>query len=135
MSAKWQHGKGFRITGYVTRKFTPPTRKCCFLPVETPGDKPGKQDKTEMVAFQDLVEQADALGVGEVVQVTGSIGSKLLTDKARKDVQVDGKNVWVLQLIVRTIAVEGKAKAEAPKEPEKKLNNWEAEDKKNGIDW
>ena len=35
-----------------------------------------------MVAFQDLVEQADALGVGEDVQVTGSIGSKLLTDKA-----------------------------------------------------
>ena len=48
---KWQHGKGFRITGYVTRKFTPPSRKCVFITIETPGEKPGKLDKTEMVVL------------------------------------------------------------------------------------
>ena len=130
---KWQHGKGFRITGYVTRKFTPPSRKCCFLTIETPGEKPGKLDKTEMVAFQDLVEQADALGVGQVVQATGTIGSKLLTNKARADVQVDGKNVWILQLIVRTIAVEGESEKEKPKE--KTSEDKAADERESKLDW
>lgn len=133
MSSNWTHGKGFRITGYVTRIFTPPSGKCCFLTIETPGD--GKADKTEMVGFKETVSIMRNLGVGEVVQVTGTISNKLLQNKARQDVQVDGRNCWILQLVVKTVAVEGtKEKPSAGGPPPKGLSVAE-QSKADKVDW
>lgn len=106
-------GAGVRITGFLERKFTPPSRKCCFLTVSFPSEKPGKRTKVDLVAFSENMEAADALGQGEKVTITAALGMKKLTNKARADVQVDGRDVWTLQLAVRTIKTEG-AKEKPP---------------------
>lgn len=100
-------GAGVRITGFVEKKFTPPSRKCVFVTVSFPSEKPGKRTKVDLVAFGDLIPEADALGQGEKVTITAALGQKKLTNKARADVQVDGRDVWVLQLVIRTIKTEG----------------------------
>lgn len=113
-------GAGVRITGFVERKFTPPSRKCCFVTVSFPGEMPGKRTKVDVVAFSENVEAADALGQGEKVTITAGLGNKKLTNKAKQDVEVDGRAVWTIQLVVRSIKTEGTKQAPpAPKEPPK----------------
>lgn len=139
--AKWEHGKGFEITGYVSRKFVPPSGKCAFLTIETPGDR-GKPDKTEMVGFGDLVVEMGSAKEGDVVRVTGTIGTKSLQNKAHQDVTVDDRKVWLVQLIARTIEIEGRAAASKPAlgetEPDAPASaapasrDWE---KDGGVDW
>lgn len=109
-------GAGVRITGIVERVFTPPSRKCSFLTVSYPGEK--KRQKTELVAFKEQTEIVAKLGVGETVTVTAGLGNKVLTDRAKKNVQVDGKDAWVLQLVVRTVKTDKTSAAEPPKLPE-----------------
>ncbi len=109
-------GHGVRITGYVERVFTPPSRKCSFVTVSFPSEKPGKRTKVDLVAFQDMVEPASALGQGELVTVTAGLSNKLLTNKAKQDVQVDGRNVWILQMVIRTITTAKSDTKAAPKD-------------------
>jgi hypothetical protein len=106
-------GAGFRICGIVIRRFVPPSGACAFLTLEVPTDK-GKRAKLDMVTF-DCVVDVGALGEGQTVQVTGSIGSKAVKDKAKQDVQVDGRTLWVPQLVIKAVTVE----AAKPKEPPK----------------
>ncbi len=138
MTAKFERGHGVRVCGFVERAFVPPSGKCAFLTVAVPG-RP-KEQKIEMRTFdkEDLIPRIKALGVGQIVTVTAGIESNKLTNKARQEVQVDGRTAWVMVLTIRTLAVEGEA--EKAKEPEKtqaapKTLDWEEEDKKNGIDW
>ncbi len=136
MNTLGQEGAGVRITGFVERVFVPPSGKCAFLEVSFPGEKPGKRQKVELVAFGEAIDPVRALGKGEKVQVTAGLSSKVLSNKARAEVEVDGRKVWMLQLVVRTVKTEG-GEEKAPDAPpaEKKSTNWESEDKKNGIDW
>ncbi len=126
MNSLGQEGAGVRITGIVERVFTPPSRKCSFLTLSFPGEKPGKRTKVELVAFGEQIEPVAALGQGETTTVTAGLSNKLLTNKQRVDVQVDGRSVWVLQLVIRTVKT---ATAEHAS------TSWEEDDAKAGIKW
>lgn len=104
--ASWERGAGFRITGAVVRKYVPPSGKCAFLTLGTPGNR-GEQ-KTDCKTFDLLVvEEIAALGVGQTVQVTGSVESEKVKDKKGNEILVDGYAKWVPSLVVKTVAVEG----------------------------
>ncbi len=136
MNSLGQEGAGVRITGFVERVFVPPSGKCAFLEVSFPGEKPGKRQKVELVAFGESIDPVRALGKGEKVQVTAALSSKVLSNKARAEVEVDGRKVWMLQLVVRTVKTEGGEGSDDNKKTEdKKKTTWEDDDKKAGIDW
>ena len=98
-------GAGFRVCGIVIRRFVPPSGKCAFLTLEVPTDK-GKKAKLEMVTF-DCVVDVGSLGEGQTVQVTGSIVSTVPKAKDKSDVTVDGRALWIPQLIIKAVTVEG----------------------------
>jgi hypothetical protein len=131
-------GCGVRIVGFVESVRVPPSRKCVFLTVSFPGEKVGKRAKVDLVAFADTMESVEALGQGEKVQVTAALSKKVLSGKDRKAVQVDGRDAWVLQLIVRTVKTEKADAPEAPPEGEKRTA-WESEQLGQGkagkVDW
>lgn len=102
----FEHGAGFRICGAVVRKFVPPSGKCAFVDIATPGKK--GEIKHELRTFDyDLIVEVGSLGVGQIVQVTGSVESETLKDKGRNDVKVDGRTAWVSKLTIRALTVEG----------------------------
>jgi hypothetical protein len=114
----FEHGAGFRICGAVVRRFVAPSGKVAFLTLGVPG--PRGEVKHELRTFkEDLIVEVGSLGVGQIVQVTGSIDNERLTDKSRKEVTVDGRAAWVTKLTIKAIAVEGVSKASAPKQPER----------------
>lgn len=109
----FEQGAGFRICGAVVRKFVPPSGKCAFLTLATPGKK--GEVKHELRAFDyDLIVEAGSLGVGQIVQCTGSVDNEPLRDKARNDVQVDGRTAWVTKLTIRAMTVEGSSAKPKP---------------------
>lgn len=108
----FERGAGFRICGAVVRRFVPPSGKCAFLMLATPGKK--GEVKHELRAFDyDLIVEVGSLGVGQTVQCTGSVDNEPLKDKAKNDVQVDGRAAWVPKLTIRAMTVEGSSKAPA----------------------
>lgn len=133
-----KEGCGVRIVGIVERKYVPASGKCAFMTLSWPGDK-AKRIKMEMVAFGGNVETVGSLGVGETVQVLATLDTKPLKDNQKNDVQLDGRTVWVPQVIVRSIQAEAK--------PEKGPTTWEKEapdekglsvaelSKKDAVDW
>lgn len=106
MSAEWERGHGFRAVGFVERAFVPPSGKCAFLTVAVPGRK--SEQKIEMRTFDsETIAQVKSLGVGETVMVTAGVESNKLTNKAKQEVQVDGRTAWVMVLVIRTLRVQG----------------------------
>ncbi len=131
-------GCGVRIVGFVESVRVPPSRKCVFLTVSFPGEKVGKRTKVDLVAFADTMESVEALGQGEKVQVTAALSKKVLSNKAKQEVELDGNKVWVLQLIARTVKTEKSETPDGPP-PEKKSTAWESEQLGEGkagkVDW
>lgn len=140
MSNLGKEGCGVRIVGIVERKFVPPSGKCAFMTISWLGEK-AKRIKMEMVAFGDNIVAVGGLGVGETIQVLATLDTKPLKNKAREDVQVDGRTAWVPQVIVRTIQQEAKAppktttwERETPDAKPKGLSV-EQQSAKDGVDW
>lgn len=100
-------GGGVRITGLIEKVFTPQSGKCCFVTISFPGER--ARTKVELVAFGEQIGPTKALGVGETATITAGLGMKKLTNKNREDVQVDGRGVWTIQLVVRTVKTEPQA--------------------------
>ncbi|HEY6875577.1 MAG TPA: hypothetical protein VI384_04385 [Candidatus Dormibacteraeota bacterium] len=100
----FQHGRGFRICGAVVRKFVAPSGKIAFLTLDV--SAPPRSTKIEMRTF-DLVEDVGCLGVGQTVEVTGSVDMEKLTSKDRNPVMVDGREKWIPALTIKKITVEG----------------------------
>lgn len=99
-------GAGFRIVGYVVRRFVPPSGKVAFLTLDVPNSK-GKNNKIELRTFEsDMITEVGALGDGMTVQVTGSIDVECLKDKSKKDVQIDGRAKWVPALTIKALKIE-----------------------------
>lgn len=98
-------GAGFRVCGIVVRKFVPASGACAFLTLEVPTDR-GSKTKLEFVTFDQVVE-VGSLSDGSTCQVTGTISSKAVKDKSKNDVQVDGRTLWVPQLVIKAVTVEG----------------------------
>lgn len=103
MSSAWERGAGFRIIGFVERKFVPPSGRCAFVTVSVPGKS--KDQKLELVTF-DKIEDVGSLAIGATVQLRGHIGITTPKTKARDDVTVDGRSLWIPQLIVTDVAVQ-----------------------------
>lgn len=116
MSA-FRPGCGFRVVGHVVRKFVVASGRCAFLVLAVPGER--GERKHELRAFDDeIIIEIGALGVGMTVEALGTIENEALKDKARADVQVDGRACWVEKLTIRTLNVEGSSKVpEAPAAP------------------
>lgn len=101
----WEHGAGFRVTGYVIRTWAAPSGKFATLVVEAPNGKGGTK-KIDLRAFSDAVDQVKNLGNGQVVQVTGTVDMEKLTDKGRNEIKVDGYSKWTPALTIRNVEVE-----------------------------
>lgn len=109
----WERGAKFRVIGYVERSFVPPSGKCAFVTLAVPGRN--KDQKLEFVAFDhDAIVACGALGKGQTVQIRGNIGSQALKNKAKQDVEVDGRTVWTSRLEAVTIDVQGEKSKPAP---------------------
>lgn len=106
----WDRGAGFRIVGAVVRRFVPPSGKCAFVTLAVPGKK--GEVKHELRTFDhDLIVEVGSLGVGQIVQATGNVDNEPLRDKAKNDVQVDGRTAWVPKLTIRDLKIEGSSVA------------------------
>lgn len=106
-------GAGFRASGSVYKAFVPQSGKCAFLTVEFTNDR-GRVTKLETRTFDaTVIQQVRSLGQGEVVEVTGSIESEVAKDKAKQDVSVDGRLLWIPMLKLKSVKVDGAAKAKA----------------------
>lgn len=101
----WEHGAGFRITGYVVRVFKAPSGKFASLTIECPNGRGGTK-KIDLRAFSDAIDQVEHVGQGQVVQVTGTVDMEKLTSKDKNPVKVDGYEKWFPALTIRRLEVE-----------------------------
>ncbi len=99
---------------------------------------PGRQreQKIELRTFDaDRIARVGELGVGETVTVTAGVESNKLTNKARQEVQVDGRAVWCMVLTIRTLAVEGEQSGTSGESEKPKPLSLDEQSKKDGVDW
>lgn len=109
-------GCGFRIVGYVVRRWVNAGSTFATLVLAVPGDK--GERKHELRAFGDTVPAVAELGVGMTVEALGTIEVEVLKNKAHEDIKVDGYPAWIERLTIRTLNVEGSSKpAAAPSAP------------------
>ena len=103
-------GAGWRICAVVERVFAAPSGKFAEMTLAYP-DR-GKTAKSKVCAFDaEMVQRVASIGQGETVQVTGGFWNTKLTNKAKQPIQVDGRDVYDTKLVIRTLTVEGAAKA------------------------
>src|SRR5689334_10763810 len=100
-----KQGLGFRATGVLQRAFVPASGKCCFVTLEAHvGDKSRKH---ELRAFDaPVVSQLSGIASGSIVTLTGVIDCEPLKNKAKADVQVDGRVAWIEKLTIKAVKVE-----------------------------
>lgn len=102
----------WRVKGYVTRKFTMKSGTFGVLTVEYMGDR-GRKSTQEAFAFDSaVVAKIAAIGEGEGVDMRGTLMREALKDKAKNDIEVDGRKVWITKL--RLLAVEVMQRKAAP---------------------
>ena len=101
-------GSGFRICGIVTRRFVIPSGACAFLGLEVPIETRSGQRKIklDLITF-DCVGDVGALGEGQTVEVTGTVSSTVAKAQDRTDVQVDGRALWIPQLVIKAVNESG----------------------------
>ncbi len=110
-------GSGFRVCGYVVRKFVAPSGKVAFLVIDVPGEK-GRSSKIDLRAFDaEVIGDVGSLNVGAKAEMTGRIDVEKLAGKDRNPVTVDGRDAWVTKLTVRTVKVDGASIPAKPKQP------------------
>lgn len=115
-------GAGFRVCGFVVRRFVTPSGKAAFLTLDVPSEKAGKTKKIDLRAFDDeVIGDVGSLTPGAKVQVTGVVDMEKVTDKARAPIMIDGREKWTPALTIKKVTVEGSSKApKPPSEPSKK---------------
>lgn len=102
-------GSGFRIAGYVVRRWVAPSGKYSTLVLDVTVD--GRSKKLELRGFSDMAPDVGFLTVGQAVTVTGSVDMEKLTAKDKTPVKVDGYEVWKPALTIRKITVEASSVA------------------------
>ncbi len=106
----------FEIIGAVVRKYVAPSGKFASLKVETSTN--GFKSLHDLKTFDGTVcRQIETVGVGEMVKVTGELGSEVLKNKAKEPIEMDGYKVYVASLKVTNIAPVTE-KAEPKKNPD-----------------
>lgn len=112
--ASWDQGAGWRMCGAVVRKWISPTGKFASLTIGVPGNKGEIKHEVRAFSSSGLIDEINDLGVGQIVKVTGGVDREPLTDKARKEVKVDGYVVWVTKLTLKTLEIEGASRRPSP---------------------
>jgi hypothetical protein len=102
-------GSGFRIAGYVVRRWVAPSGKYSTLVLDVTVDSRSK--KIDLRGFSDVAADVGFLTVGQAVTVTGAVDMEKLTSKSKEPVKVDGYEVWKPALTIRKIVVEASSTA------------------------
>jgi single-stranded DNA-binding protein len=90
------------LHGVVTRKPYTSERFAAFSLRPPPVD--GRSSIIDVVAFDAAVIAAVGLAQeGDAVSVVGHLGSKKLTNKAKEEAQIDGRVVWILQVVADSV--------------------------------
>jgi hypothetical protein len=106
-----KEGGIWRVRGYLARKFVTKTKSCAFVTMEY-SDR-GRKAVQEAVAFDAaLIDQVDRLGDGECIDARGELMREALKDKGKRDVEVDGRKVWITKL--RLLGIEVVQRPESP---------------------
>ncbi len=93
----------FEVIGAVVRKYVAPSGKFASLKVETSTN--GFKSLHDLKTFDGTVcRQIETVGVGEMVRVTGELGTEQLKTKAKEPVIVDDYKVYVASLKVTSIS-------------------------------
>lgn len=112
---KFEQGAGFRVCGSVVRRWTNQagTYATLTLDVFVVDAERGRSatKKLDFRAFRGVVTEIAVLTPGSMVEVTGSIDTEKLTNKAKEDIIVDGYPVWVTKLTVRAVKAESSSRA------------------------
>ena len=106
-----------KIVGVVTRKPYVSDRFAAFSvrPAQDASAQRAAPILDVVVFDADPIRCAGMLSEGDSVSVVGHLGSKKLQDKDRNAAQIDGRDVWIMQLIADVIDVpEAKPAAKAP---------------------
>lgn len=118
---KFEQGAGFRVCGSVVRRWANQagTYATLVLDVFVVDEERGRSanKKLDFRGFRGAVTDIAVLTPGAMVEVTGSVDSEKLTNKAKEDVMVDGYPVWVTKLTVRAVKVESSSRAPASNAP------------------
>ena len=99
-----KEGGIWRVRGYLARKFVTAKRSCAFVTMEYV-DR-GRKAIQEAVAFDAaLIDQIGKLGDGECIDARGELMREALKTKDKRDVEVDGRKVWITKLRLLGIEV------------------------------
>lgn len=103
----WERGAGFRIIGALVRApFVAQSGKFAKLTLGVPNTR--GESKIDVRAFNaDVIEEIRGLGIGQTVQVTGTVDTEAVKDKKGEKVLIDGYAYWVSVLTAKAVTVEG----------------------------
>jgi hypothetical protein len=91
------------IRGVLTRKPFCSDKFAAFS-VKPDAGSDGRAPILDVVAFDaDPIAAIRRMGEGDAVLVEGKLGSKRMTAKDRSTVQVDGRDLWVMQLVAESV--------------------------------
>lgn len=108
----WQEGSGFRIVGFVVRKFTASSGKFGRLTVDV--NQSPHPAKLDLRTFDpSLVADVGQLQAGQKVQIRGRIEVEKLKNKAKEEIKIDGYAHWSTVLTLTALEVEGNGRAAA----------------------
>lgn len=111
-----EEGGGFRICGVVKRKFTASSGTFGTLDLEYMS-RDNRKTRNRLKTFADtVVNELAQLSEGDKVIVTGEVSQEKVTNKAKEAVKVDGYDLYVPLLRLRTIKVD--PSSQGTKEPE-----------------
>ena len=104
----------FKLTGIITRKPYVSDRFAAFsMRPDQPQGAARAAPVLDVVVFDaGPIAVTSMVEDGARVTVTGHLGSKPLTDKAKNKAQIDGRDVWVMQLVADEIEACGTAPAD-----------------------
>jgi len=102
-------GAGFRIVGFVKRKFLSPGGKFASLTIDVPGEK-GQKILDVRTFDAECIGDIGRLLDGARVTVLGRVDSELVKNKAREAIMIDGYNKWVAVLTATSVKVDASSK-------------------------
>lgn len=115
-------GAGFKIVGFVKRKFISQSGKFAKLTLDVPGPKGEK--KLDVRAFDaEVIGDIAPLADGARVTVLGRVDSEPVKNKAGEKVMIDGYAQWVAALTATKVTVDPSSKKPANKPAANPLGN------------
>lgn len=112
----WEEGSGFRVVGFVVRKYVADSGKFARVTVDV--NQSPHPAKLDFRTFDPtMVADVGALKAGQKVQVRGRIESEKLKDKNKVEIMKDGYVYWATVLTLTSVEVEGSSRSPAAPAP------------------